>query len=358
MNNSSIVHSHLNPQVPGAVRSRPPLNEYSIPSMRINNRLQARLARIRRLAAAEMEKKAAEAANEESNLSNHSIPIEPNISESVVSLKANSKNAKFRLQAKRAQSDVHLRLKSLDLSKTKYPGPFAYQTIENKNKASYKNRLSNYAINEGQIVPTVGRTIKNSYSMSQCKGSGPLNWKHDSCQIPLYREDRLGSLQPLPEDHGQVHNLLQHTYREDTKDGLASRPENYREDALFYYKNRSMSADMQNTIPNQNIRSNSLSETQNHSDQRAQYLQGYSDAYNHLNLKEGLEPKSISSADHEIIAAKVLSEEPSLNTTKPSDNESRDDDNVKLSEFSSCQKQMIVSERFGLNGNSHTSTDV
>ena len=70
------------------------------------------------------------------------------------------------------------------------------------------------------------------------------------------------------------------------------------------------------------------------------------------------EAKSTSSADHEIIAAKVLSEEPSLTRTKPLDNEPRDSDNVKLSEFSTCQKQMIVSERYGLNGNSHTSTDV
>ena len=41
------------------MRPRPVLNQYSVPSVRINHRLQARLQRIRRLAAAEMEKKAA-----------------------------------------------------------------------------------------------------------------------------------------------------------------------------------------------------------------------------------------------------------------------------------------------------------
>ena len=92
INDTSTVHSHLTHQVPVGIRPRPPINQYSIPSVRINHRLQARLQRIRRLAAAEMEKKAA---NEESNLSNHSMPIESKVSEYGILSKLDSKENFF-----------------------------------------------------------------------------------------------------------------------------------------------------------------------------------------------------------------------------------------------------------------------
>ena len=356
INDTSVVHSHLTHQVPVGIRPRPPINQYSIPSVRINHRLQARLQRIRRLAAAEMEKKAA---NEESNLSNHSMPVESKVSEYGSLSKSQPKSSHFRLQAKRAQSDVHLRLKSLDINnKSKHLGSYAYQAPEYKTTTSYKHRLSNYAINEDPTPLTIGGKIKNSCSMSQCKSSGPINWKRDSCQIPLYREDRLGSLQPLPEHHGQDYDLLQNAYREDTKDGLASRYKTYHEDDLVYYKNRSMSADIQNRISNHNIRSNSLGETQNYSEHMGTCLPESRNSNVHNFLHSSEEQISEGIVDTEIVDRKVMSREISYQKVKPIDMEPRDDDSFKAKDFSACPKQTFVSERFSLNGNSHTSTDV
>ena len=57
LQDSTLTEPHL--ATPGAIRTRPVFAQCSIPSVHINHRLQARLQRIRMLAAAEMEKKEA-----------------------------------------------------------------------------------------------------------------------------------------------------------------------------------------------------------------------------------------------------------------------------------------------------------
>ena len=359
LTNSTTANPHLGQsEGPGIIRPRPVLDQYSVPSMRINHRLQARLQRIRRLAAAEMEKKAA-ASNDESNFSNISVPVEPSPSEHGTSFKSNHKSAHFKVQAKRAQSDVHLRLKCLELNKTKHTVvPFPYHSSENKNMARYKNRFSNYTINEGIIPTKIAGPIKNSCSMSQCKTGGPLNWKRDSCQIPLYQEDRLRSLQPLPEQDGQTHDLVQHVHNEDMDDVFASTSKNHYNDDLFYYKNRSMSADMQNEISNHNLRSNSCGEAQNTLYHNGQSLLGNDMAKFNHNCLESNEQNIKHFLEYELIEEKMLSQEQPLNTANSQDNETKDNDKNKIQDFSTCQKQILLSERFSRNGNSHTSTDV
>ena len=119
-----------------------------------------------------------------------------------------------------------------------------------------------------------------------------------------------------------------------------------------------MSADIQNRISNHNIRSNSLGETQNYSEHMGTCLPESRNSNVHNFLHSSEEQISEGMVDTEIVDGKVMSREISYQKVKPIDMEPRDDDSFKAKDFSACPKQTFVSERFSLNGNSHTSTDV
>ena len=199
--------------------------------------------------------------------------------------------------------------------------------------------FSNYAINEGIIPPSIGRPIKNSCSLSQCKTGGSLNWKRDSCQIPLYREDRLGSLQPLPEQDGKNHNLVQHVHKEDMEDILASRSNNHYNDDLFYYKNRSMSADMQNKISNHDVRSNSFGEAQNDIYHNGESLLGNCMAEFDPDILETKEQTIKSFSEYELVEEKALYQEQPFNATNLQDNETIDSDKNKIQDLQRSKGQ-------------------
>jgi hypothetical protein len=320
-----------------AIRPRPvitPLITPGIPSVHINLRLQAKLQRIRRLAAAEMEKKAAADASEEPDTNNEINLLDHRPSEFGSMSQLNYTNPPFTLKSQRAQSDVHLRIKRLDLSRLKASEPIPHNASQYKNNNINERQFC--CVSDGMTRKV--QPIRNSFSMLQCRSSDP-NWQRDGCQEPTQLKDRLGSLQPLCEQGQTDYSLM--PFREETEDPFISV---HTEDEINLTENSRCSGNVENLQTD----SSKSSETQERTQEKSQSI-----------LKNGVVTLHNQNADNkELDIESIISYESSSNNVFVKEPPNHTHDNEKVQDFFIRQEQTFVPECFSFNGNHNTSTDV
>ena len=192
------ITPHIPPVAP--IRARPAFAQHSIPSARINHRLQAKLARIRRLAALEMEKKAA-AAIAEQITNKDSVSLDPVSSQDGSSARLGHNNIPFKLNAKQDLSDVHVNPNSTNLIRSKPSDSYIYPSAACKRKSTNTEYRHCGNVNDFSLPPLkrLG-SLRNSCSMVQCKKSTEkiYNLYGDGIhEQPKKRSSRLRSLQTL-----------------------------------------------------------------------------------------------------------------------------------------------------------------
>ena len=328
---STITPSHVPPV--GAIRTRPVFTQCSVPSVHINHRLQARLQRIRRLAAAEIARKAA-AASEEPDTNNEIKLLEHRSPEFGSMVQLNHRNPPFKLKSQRTQSDVHLRIKRLDLSRLKAAETFPH--IESKYKHNNTNERHFRFVSDGMTRKV--QPIRNSFSMLQCRSNDP-NWQRDGCQKPLQQKERLGSLQPLCEQGQTDYSLIPFT--EENEDPFVSV---HTADEFNLTENSRWSGNVKNLQPD----TCEGSGTQTRAQEKSQSI-----------VKNGVVSLLNQNADNkELDIESIICYESSSNKVFLKEPPNHTHHDKKVQGFSVRQEQTFVPECFSLNGNSHTSTDV
>ena len=197
---SDSVHSHPHLPSAGQIRPRAAFDQPTYrASEQINSRLQARLQRIRKLAAAEKEKAAA--ANATSN-TNSDDTSEITASEYKNKMQPNKNLKQINT---RTQSDVHLRLQRLDLRKVRALGSSSLCNAQEHKINGNSNRI--VGCGRDRKTPPPGGLIKDSYSLLR-SNSGDPNWREDGCRESIQEKNRTQSPQPLYEKR-QIESTVQ-----------------------------------------------------------------------------------------------------------------------------------------------------